>query len=160
MCDSTLYVHSEMQYVERKVMQSGMSTRLEPVPDPILIRRPAFPRRWDSIARPHVAVVVKDRDMEIRYYLSRKVRNEADNGDVLEVANVDDLPEGTLLEVRFNATKANLYRLENVDNVPCWRWIGRCRELPSFEYPDEIHWNGLLEDANNHPTDMMSFAAV
>jgi len=61
------------------------------------------------------------------------------------VADIDGLPQGTLLEVRYNATRANLYRLEKVDNIPCWRWIGRCRELMGFNYPSEIKWNGLLE---------------
>ena len=141
-------------------MQTGVTPTLEPVADPILIRRPAFPRKWDPISRPHVAVVVKDRDSEIRYYLSRRAKNEADSRDALEVSDIDELPEGTLLEVRFNASKANLYKLESVDNVPCWRWVGRCRELPSFEYPAEIRWNGVLEDANYQSTDIMSHGSV
>ncbi|NHI83140.1 MAG: hypothetical protein EAX81_02380 [Candidatus Thorarchaeota archaeon] len=127
-------------------MQTGISTPLEAVTVPVLIRRPSFPRKWDSLARPHVAIVVKDTDSEIRYYLSRRAKDESSNRDVLEVADIDDLPEGTLLEVRFNATKANLYKMETVDNVPCWRWVGRCRELADFDYPSEIRWNGLLEN--------------
>lgn len=130
-------------------MQTGISTPLEAVTVPVLIRRPSFPRKWDSVARPHVAVVVKDKDTdsEIRYYLSRKAKSESNGLDILEVADIDNLPEGTLLEVRYNAVKANLYQMETVDNVPCWRWVGRCRELHDFEYPNEIRWNGMLESA-------------
>ncbi len=141
-------------------MQTGITPTLEPVAGPILVRRPAFPRNWDSISRPHVAVVVKDNNSEIRYYLSRRARNEAGCRDILEVADIDGLPEGTLLEVRFNASKANLYRLEFLDNVPCWRWVGRCRELPGFEYPEEIRWNGILESESYNSTDIMSCGSV
>lgn len=150
MCNAALYALSAIHMLERKTMQTGISTPLEAVTVPVLIRRPSFPRKWDSVAKPHVAVLVKDKDTdsEIRYYLSRRAKSESNSLDILEVADIDDLPEGTLLEVRFNACKANLYKMETVDNVPCWRWVGRCRELPDFDYPGEIRWNGLLESAD------------
>ncbi|MHA2193763.1 MAG: hypothetical protein ACXAAR_10095, partial [Candidatus Thorarchaeota archaeon] len=77
--------------------------------------------------------------------------------ELLDVADIDGLDEGTLLEVRYNATKANLYRLELMDGVPCWRWMARCRELPDFNYPAEIRWNGLLEDTPFDVSDSLSY---
>lgn len=117
--------------------------------DHVLIRRPAFPRWWDPIARPHVAILVRNPDTgeDVRYYLSQRGKVNHSSREILEVAEIENLPQGTLLEVRFNATRANLYRLEMVDGVACWRWIGRCRELLDFNYPSEIRWNGLLEDS-------------
>lgn len=117
-----------------------------PITDPILVRRPAFPRWWNPIARPHVAIVVRNpvTGEDIRYYLSRRGHGNANGREILDVADIDGLEEGTLLEVRYNATKANLYRLELVDGVPCWRWMARCRELADFNYPAEIQWNGIV----------------
>jgi len=115
--------------------------------DYVLIRRPAFPRWWDPIARPHVAILVRDpvSGDDTRYYISQKGKSSQTRREILDVADIDGFPQGTLLEVRYNATRANLYRLEKVDEIPCWRWIGRCRELMDFNYPSEIKWNGLLE---------------
>ncbi len=119
-----------------------------PITDLILVRRPAFPRWWDPIAKPHVAVVVRDpiSGEDTRYYLSQRGHGHSNGRELLDVADIDGLAEGTLLEVRYNASKANLYRLELVDGVSCWRWMARCRELPDFNYPAEIRWNGLLEE--------------
>jgi hypothetical protein len=113
--------------------------------DYVLIRRPAIPRVWDPIARPHVAIVVDDPDSEIsfRVYLSNVIEKEGQK--ILETTDLDSLPEDTLLEVRHSAQMANLYRLELVDGVVCWRWVGRCRGLDDFEQPSVINWDGILE---------------
>ena len=57
------------------------------------------------------------------------------------MSDIEGLPEGTLLEIRFDSMTANLYKLEYVDGVPCWRWIERSRGLNDFEYPSVIDWN-------------------
>ncbi|MFX0106673.1 MAG: hypothetical protein ACFE7R_00135 [Candidatus Hodarchaeota archaeon] len=139
-------------------MQSGVSTRTGMSSDPILVRKPAFPRWWNPIARPHVAVLVRDSISgdDIRYYLSEKGTKSENGRIVLDVSSIEGLSEGTLLEVRFNATKANLYRLEMVDGVSCWRWVGRCRELLDFEQPSEIKWNGLLEESGYSVNEIMT----
>jgi hypothetical protein len=131
---------------------SGASTSMtETVSDYILVRRPSLPRWWDPVARPHVAVIVEDpmNDSAIRYYLSRTGDSDLDGRIHLEVSDIERLPEGALLEVRFNMTKANLYRLELIDNVPCWRWIGRCRGLSGFE-SELIDWNHMLDDVESY----------
>jgi hypothetical protein len=111
----------------------------------ILVRRPAFPRVWNPVSRPHVAVVVQDDDgLKVRYYLSSVVEDEAGRR-ILEVADFDTLPEGTLLEVRFDATKANLYKLERINGTACWRWMARSRGLQGFDYPSEIDWHDHIE---------------
>jgi hypothetical protein len=111
----------------------------------VLVRRPALPRWWNPIARPHVAVLMIDPETKscARYYLSRK-SDRASNGRVLlEVGDIESLPEGTLLEIRFDSMTANLYKLELVDGVSCWRWVDRCRGLNDFEYPTSIDWDHL-----------------
>ncbi|TFF86584.1 hypothetical protein EU519_01160 [Candidatus Thorarchaeota archaeon] len=117
---------------------------MESIKNYILVRKPSIPRYWDPISRPHVAVVVLEPDtgVESRYYLSR-VGNEEDGKMPLEVADFSDLEEGTLLEVKYNSVKANLYQLELVSGMACWRWVGRCRGLSDFE-SERVDWDHLL----------------
>ena len=138
--------------MEWMAIQSGVSENMtEMVCDYILVRRPALPRWWDPMARPHVAVIVDDpmNDSAIRYYLSQTGCSNQDGRIPLEVSDIERLPEGALLEVRFNATKANLYKLEMIDSVPCWRWVGRSRGLSGFE-SEMIDWTSLLDDVESY----------
>jgi hypothetical protein len=127
-------------------IQLDATTRIEPVTD-FVIRRPAIPRWWDPVSRPHVAIVVPDpiSGTEIRYYLSRCGDRRPNGRNLLEVSDIDALPEGTLVEVRFSATRANLYRLEMVGNVPCWRWLARSQGLSDFE-TESISWDIDYDD--------------
>jgi hypothetical protein len=145
--------------VERKIMHHTVPSETGPITDPILVRRPAFPRWWDPIARPHVAIIVRDpiSGRDIRYYLSQRGHGNSNGKEILDVADIDGLDEGTLLEVRYSATKANLYRLELMDGVPCWRGMAPCRELPDLNYPAEIRWNGLLEETPFDVSDSLSY---
>jgi hypothetical protein len=70
---------------------------------------------------------------DIRYFLSKCGEKDNKGRISLDVGDIDSLPEGTLLEVRYNATKANLYVLEKVGAVPCWRWVNRSHGLQGFE---------------------------
>ena len=100
------------------------------------------------MARPHVAVIMKNpaNGTAIRYFLSQ--RGEMTNGGrtPLDVGDIDRLPEGTLLEVRYSATKTNLYQLEMVGAVPCWKWINRSHGLQSFE-TDSSDWNYRVDSS-------------
>lgn len=127
-------------------IQLDATTRIEPVTD-FVIRRPAIPRWWDPVSRPHVAILVPDpiSGTEIRYYLSRCGDRRPNGRNLLEVSDIDALPEGTLVEVRFSATRANLYRLEMVGNVPCWRWLARSQGLSGFE-TESISWDIDYDD--------------
>ena len=131
-------------------MQTSTPTSMAHAGDYVLIRRPAIPRMWDPIARPHVAIIVDEPDYAnaFRVYLSTVV--EQDGQKVLEIADLDSLPEDTLLEVRHSAQMANLYRLELVDGVVCWRWDGRCRGLSALEQSSDINWDGLVDSHYIH----------
>jgi hypothetical protein len=132
-------------------IQLDAATRIEPVTD-FVIRRPAIPRWWDPVSRPHVAIFVHDpiTGAEVRYYLSRCGGQSSNGRTLLEVSDIDSLPEGTLVEVRFSATKANLYRLEMVGNVPCWRWVARSQGLHDFE-TESVSWELDEEDEFQEP---------
>ncbi|MFW9961938.1 MAG: hypothetical protein ACFFCX_00035 [Candidatus Sifarchaeia archaeon] len=107
-----------------------------------VIRRPGIPKWWDPVARPHVAVIMKNpvNGGEIRYFLSKCGEKNHQGRTSLDVGDIDNLPEGTLLEIRYSATKANLYQLEMVGAIACWRWINRSQGLQSFE-TESPDWN-------------------
>lgn len=118
-----------------------MPTRIEPIGN-YVIRRPGIPKWWDPVARPHVAVIMRNpmNGEDIRYFLSKCGEKDSKGRTTLDVGDIDTLPEGSLLEVKYNATKANLYKLEMVGAVPCWRWIDRSQGLLSFE-SESLDWN-------------------
>ena len=128
-------VVSDVLRGERSVMESGLSPGMEVNENFVLLRRPAIPLWWDSKTRPHVAVVMSDPETgkEFRYYLSQAPKKGHNGRPQLEVIDIDsfaaDLPEGTELEVKYNALRANLYKLELVDGVPCWRWVRKYEGL-------------------------------
>ena len=131
-------------------MNSGFATNIELVSDYILIRRPALPRFWDPVSRPYVALIVEDPISEkmVRYYLSFGNGINKDGRELLDVVDIEvlvnDLEHGALLEVRFSATQANLYQLEILRGMPCWRWIGKYRGIQDFDYPATIDWESLI----------------
>ncbi|MHA1943775.1 MAG: hypothetical protein ACW96M_05200 [Candidatus Thorarchaeota archaeon] len=122
-------------------IQLDMRTRIEPIAD-YVIRRPGIPKWWDPVARPHVAVIMRNpmNGGNIRYFLSKCGEKDNKGRTTLNVGDIDSLPEGTLLEVRYSATKANLYKLERVGAASCWRWINRSQGLQGFE-TESLDWN-------------------
>ncbi len=122
----------------------------------VLVRRPATPIQWDPISRPHVAVLLEDANGKtFRCYLSRIIKAKSGKW-VLEVADLDSLPDWTILEVKINATTANLYQLERVNGAPCWKWIARCRCLPDFNYPSGIEWDVSIDNTPRQMVDVAS----
>ena len=145
-----------MNYSEWITIQLDYSSRIDAIID-YVIRRPAIPRFWDPVARPHVAVLIPDSlsGAEVRYYLSRCGERQSNGRYDLDVIDIDTLPEGTLLEVKFSATKANLYKMERVGTVPCWRWLGRRHGLPDFDTDNSIFWDYVLDTGTYSPRDMI-----
>jgi hypothetical protein len=130
-------------------IQLDMPTRIDTIAD-YVIRRPGIPRWWDPVARPHVAVIVKNpvNGGALRYYLSKCGEKDSKGRTSLDVGDIDRLPEGTLLEIRYSATKANLYQLEKVGAVACWRWVNRSQGLQSFE-TESPNWNYCVDTTMN-----------
>ena len=129
-------------------MQIGAYLGMEQIGDYILVRRPTVPRWWDPVSRPHVAVLSGDSTtgQEFRCYLSKVGHRLPDGRTGLDVAEIDNLPEGTVVEIKFDATRANLYVLEMIEGYPCWRWIGKCRGLSDFN-SEQVDWETLRSNA-------------
>ncbi|TXT56965.1 MAG: hypothetical protein BAJATHORv1_20563 [Candidatus Thorarchaeota archaeon] len=113
----------------------------------VLVRRPAIPLWWNDVSRPHVALVFVEASSRpiIRYYLSERGDGASFGKAPLNVLELDNLPEGAIIEVRFSAIMVNLYQLVMIDGVPCWHWIGRCRGLHDFDL-DQVDWLSILSN--------------
>ena len=151
--DARLYGELGIIHSERMTIQLDMPSRIGQIAN-YVIRRPGIPRWWDPVARPHVAVIMKNpaNGGAIRYFLSRRGERDNIGRTELDVGDIDRLPEGTLLEVRYSATKTNLYQLEMVGAAACWRWINRSHGLQSFE-TESSDWNYRVDsslDPNSH----------
>ena len=92
---------------------------------------------------------------KLRYYLSRCGEKQSNGRYGLDVVDIDKLPEGTLLEVKFNAMKANLYQMERVGTVPCWRWLGRSNGLPVLDSDNSNYWDYILDPSHYFTRDMV-----
>ncbi len=133
-------------------MSPSLWTIMEPINDYILMRRPAIPRKWSPLARPHVAIIIDEPlvGQYARYYISQIASSSSKSigSEKLETVDIDeiakDFPVGTLLEVKFNATNANLYQLEKCGSMPCWRWVGKYRGINTFEHPSPIDWTAMV----------------
>ncbi len=137
-------------------IQLDIPSRIEPIAN-YVIRRPGIPKWWDPVARPHVAVIMKNpaNGGAIRYFLSRRGDRNNRGRMSLDVGDIDKLPEGTLLEVRYSATKTNLYQLEMVGAVACWKWINRSQGLQSFE-TESSEWNYRVDSSLDPNSYMMT----
>jgi len=92
---------------------------------------------------------------DIRYFLSKCGEKDSKGRTSLDVGDIASLPEGTLLEVRYSATKANLYKLEMVGAAACWRWINRSQGLQGFE-TESLDWNYRVDSSLESNSYMMA----
>ena len=138
--------------MERTALRQELVSKMELISDYILIRHPSIPRYYDPIARPYVAIITQDvlTGEKSRKYVSQGGPLDSEGREPLVVADIDQLASqlqsGTLLEVRFNSMRANLYKLEILDDVPCWRWIGKYRGHTDFDYPSAFDWFKLVDE--------------
>ncbi|MHA2135460.1 MAG: hypothetical protein ACXAEN_19230 [Candidatus Thorarchaeota archaeon] len=103
-----------------------------------LYKRLPVPWKWTSIDRPHVALLVPaDREV-FRVFLSQP----SEQGEELQIKDLDSLPEKSVVEVRHNSTHYIYYRHDK----QAWTKVGEARN-PFFI---EIYRQGSL------PTSMVS----
>ena len=75
-------------------------------------RKPRVPSKWNSVDRPHVAVLMPSNDKVFRLFLSNPVGTE-NPGHRLEVANLEELPAKSIVEVRHGNLDYRYYRRDN-----------------------------------------------
>jgi len=75
-------------------------------------RKPPIPSKWNSVDRPHVAVLMPSDEEVFRLFLSNPVGTE-NPGHRLEIAKLDELPTRSIIEVRHCNLDYRYYRRDN-----------------------------------------------
>ncbi|MHA1216762.1 MAG: hypothetical protein ACTSPX_05520 [Candidatus Thorarchaeota archaeon] len=68
-----------------------------------------LPRQWDPIRRPHVAVLIPDAGSVFHVLISEPKGTESGLFQ-LETVDLNSLPEGSIVEIRYDETDYGFYR--------------------------------------------------
>lgn len=72
-------------------------------------RKPPIPSKWNSVDRPHVAVLMPSDEEVFRLFLSNPI-GTANPGHRLEITKLEDLPKQSIIEVRHCNLDYRYYR--------------------------------------------------
>lgn len=75
-------------------------------------RKPPIPSKWNSVDRPHVAVLMPSNEDVFRLFLSNPV-GTANPGHRLEITKLEELPIKSIIEVRHCNLDYRYYRRDN-----------------------------------------------
>ncbi len=91
-------------------LDEGSYMILKAAPGAYSCSRLPLPKTWDSIHRPHVALVVPMNSKILRIMLS-----EPCDGDTcpLKVSNLDDISHGDIVEVKYSAVEYRYFRKDS-----------------------------------------------
>ena len=75
-------------------------------------RKPPIPSKWNSVDRPHVAVLMPSDENVFRLFLSNPIGTK-NPGHRLEIAKLEELPSKSIIEVRHCNMDYRYYRRDN-----------------------------------------------
>ncbi|KXH77177.1 MAG: hypothetical protein AM326_05550 [Candidatus Thorarchaeota archaeon SMTZ-45] len=76
-------------------------------------RYPPVPKRWNSIDRPHVALLLPNAGVIFSVFLSTPEDDESEVDRRLEVSDLDRLPSKSIIEIRHSNAQYAHYRRDN-----------------------------------------------
>ncbi|NWF97239.1 MAG: hypothetical protein HXY34_13965 [Candidatus Thorarchaeota archaeon] len=76
-------------------------------------RYSTIPRTWNHIDRPHVALLLLRNGGVVYVLLSEPTRDDHASRPWLAVADLDRLPNGSVIEVRYSSTRFSYYRKDD-----------------------------------------------
>jgi hypothetical protein len=76
-------------------------------------RYPPVPKRWNSIDRPHVALLLPDTGGIFSVFLSQPEDDESKVDRSLEVSDLSRIPPKSIIEIRHNNAQYAYYRRDN-----------------------------------------------
>jgi len=76
-------------------------------------RYPPVPKRWNSIDRPHVALLLPDTGGIFSVFLSKPEDDESKVDRSLEVSDLSRIPPKSIIEIRHNNAQYAYYRRDN-----------------------------------------------
>ncbi|TFH04326.1 MAG: hypothetical protein E4H14_14980 [Candidatus Thorarchaeota archaeon] len=76
-------------------------------------RYPPVPKIWNSIDRPHVALLIPDMNGIFQVFLSQPEDNERHSSKKLETVDLTTLPTKSIIEIRHSNAHYAYYRRDN-----------------------------------------------
>jgi hypothetical protein len=76
-------------------------------------RHPPIPKRWNSVDRPHVALLLPDAGTIFSVFLSNPEDDESKLDRSLEVSDLDRIPPKSIIEIRHSNAQLAYYRRDN-----------------------------------------------
>lgn len=103
----------EIKVNESMMIDEGAYSVLAAARGAYLCRSPPIPNEWDSCRRPHVAVLCSEAGRVEKFYLSYPICHNKSNNSRLIVEDLDNLYEGSIIEVKENNLKYSYFRNDN-----------------------------------------------
>jgi hypothetical protein len=106
-------LHGNCERTDMKVIiDKGAYLMLRSAIGAYTCRKPPIPSKWNSVDRPHVAVLMPSNEDVFRLFLSNPV-GTANPGHRLEITKLEELPIKSIIEVRHCNLDYRYYRRDN-----------------------------------------------
>jgi len=76
-------------------------------------RYPPVPKKWNSLDRPHVALLLPNAGSIFSVFLSKPEDDEHKSNRGLEVTDLDRIPSKSIIEIRHSSSQYAYYRRDN-----------------------------------------------
>lgn len=76
-------------------------------------RYPPIPKKWNSVDRPHVALLLPDMGGIFSVFLSKPEADESKLDQSLEVSDLNRIPSKSIIEIRHSNAQYAYYRRDN-----------------------------------------------
>ena len=76
-------------------------------------RYPPVPKKWNSVDRPHVALLLPDAGNILSVFLSKPVGDDSKLEQFLEVSDLNRIPSKSIIEIRHSNASYAYYRRDN-----------------------------------------------
>jgi len=76
-------------------------------------RYPPIPKKWNSVDRPHVALLLPDAGGIFSVFLSKPADDESKVDKSLEVSDLSRIPSKSIIEIRHSNAQYAYYRRDN-----------------------------------------------
>jgi hypothetical protein len=104
---STLEVNDSM------TIDAGTYLVLRSASGAFTCRYPPIPKKWNSVDRPHVALLLPDAGGIFSVFLSKPEDDESKVDKSLEVSDLSRIPSKSIIEIRHSNAQYAYYRRDN-----------------------------------------------
>jgi len=141
-------LHGNCERTDMKVIiDKGAYLMLRSAIGAYTCRKPPIPSKWNSVDRPHVAVLMPSDEDVFRLFLSNPV-GTANPGHRLEITKLEELPIKSIIEVRHCNLDYRYYRRDNE--------VRHCNLDYRYYRRDNSMWTKVAEARNPFVVEVFS----